>query len=62
MNNKPKSTINKVGRITLLAGIILLLVGLVLLFFFSTSAAVWTILISIIINIIAISLITIKKY
>ena len=55
-------TLRMIGKITLGLGVLTLIVGLLLLLFAASSFAGWLIVASILINIVGITLITLKKY
>lgn len=62
MKNNSFPTLRTIGKIVLGVGILTLIVGLLLLLFAASSFAGWMIVASIIINIVGITLITLKTY
>lgn len=62
MNEKPASRIRFVGKIILILGIIALITGLILLLALPSNFAFWLTAGSVILNIVGISLLTLKKY
>ena len=62
MNQRPKSHIHLVGKILLFVGIAALIVGLILLITLQSTFAFWLTASSVLINVIGITLMTLKKY
>ena len=62
MKNNSFPTLRAIGKIVLGVGILTLIVGLLLLLFAASSFAGWMIVASIIINIVGITLITLRTY
>lgn len=59
---KPVSHIRMVGRIVLIFGILCLLCGILLLAVSASTIGFWIVIASILLNIVGISLMTLKKY
>ena len=62
MNQRPNSRIHFVGKILLFVGIAALVVGIVLLVTLPSTFAFWLTASSVLINVIGITLMTLKKY
>lgn len=61
MNRKPVSRITLIGRFLLVSGILFLILGIILFISTGSTPALWTILFSVLINVVAISLLTYRK-
>lgn len=59
---KPVSHVRMVGRILLIFGVLCLLCGILLLAVAASTIGFWIVIASILLNIVGISLMTLKKY